>query len=63
MGHIGGLIGGIFFAWKGGPILRISGQPPLLNAVDVRKKSDVLLASLIVLFGFILIAIIPFVTG
>ena len=63
MGHIGGLIGGIFFAWKGGPILRINGQPPLLNAVDVRKKSDVLLASLIVLFGFILIAIIPFVTG
>ena len=63
MGHIGGLIGGLFFAWKGGPILRISGQPPFLDAADVRKKSDVLLASLIVLLGFILIAIIPFVTG
>ena len=63
MGHIGGLIGGVFFAWKGGPILKINGQPPTLYAVDIRKKSDVLTASLVVLFGFTIIAIIPFVTG
>jgi len=63
MGHIGGLIGGVFFAWKGGPILKIQGVPPTLYAVDIRKKSDVLTASLVVLFGFTIIAIIPFVTG
>ena len=63
MGHIGGLIGGIFFAWKGGPILKISGQPPVLYAVDTREKRDVLTASLVVLFGFTIIAIIPFITG
>jgi len=62
LGHIGGLIGGIFFAWKGGPILNIIGQPPLLEAVDVRKKKEIILAGLIVLVGFIIIAIIPFVT-
>ena len=63
MGHIGGLIGGIFFAWKAGPILKIQGVPPTLYAVDIREKSDVLKASLVVLFGFMIIAIIPFVTG
>ncbi len=63
IGHIGGLIGGIFFAWKGGPVLNISGQPPTLVLVDVRKKKDIILAGVIVLLGFIIIAIIPFITG
>ena len=62
LGHIGGLIGGIFFAWKAGPILNIRGQPPSLEAFDVRKEKEITLAGLIVLLGFIIIAIIPFVT-
>ncbi len=60
MGHIGGFLGGIFFAWKGGPILAVRGQTPFFDMVDVRKKSDVVLASAVVLIGFAIIALIPF---
>ena len=60
MGHIGGFLGGIFFAWMGGPLLRISGQPPFFDIVDVRKGREIVLASLAVLIGFIIIASIPF---
>ncbi len=63
MGHIGGLLGGIFFAWKAGPALRITGQPPFFEVVDVRKKGEVILASLTVLLGFTVIAAIPLLTS
>jgi rhomboid protease GluP len=60
MGHIGGLLGGIFFAWKAGPIMNITGQPPFFDMVDVRQKHEILLAGLVVLIGFAIIAAIPF---
>jgi rhomboid protease GluP len=63
MGHIGEAIGGLFFAWKAGPLLRVSGQPPLLKLVDQRKKWEVLVASLVVVIGFTVIALIPFFAG
>jgi len=63
MGHIGGLIGGVFFAWKGGPLLKISGEPPFFTVQDVRKQNEVLIASIVVVVGFTIIALIPFVTG
>jgi rhomboid protease GluP len=63
MGHIGGLIGGIFFAWKAGPLLKIAGQSPFLHIVDQRKKGDILIASLVVFIGFTVIALIPFFTS
>ena len=63
MGHIGGLIGGVFFAWRGGPTLRVAGQPPFYDMVDSRSSKEVLTASLVVLVGFIIIALIPFFTG
>jgi rhomboid protease GluP len=63
MGHIGGLIGGIFFAWKGGPMMKIAGQAPFLHIVDDRKKNDVILASVVVFIGFAIIALIPFFTS
>jgi len=63
MGHLGGLIGGVFFAWRAGPLLRVAGQPPFYDMVDTRKNKEVLTASLFVLVGFIIIALIPFVTG
>ena len=59
MGHIGGILSGIFFAWKGGPVLQIKGQPPFFEMVDVRKKSETLLAAAIVTAGFIFIAFLP----
>jgi rhomboid protease GluP len=63
MGHLGGLVGGVFFAWKAGPLLQIAGQPPFFDMVDTRSSKDVLTASLVVLVGFVLIALIPFITG
>lgn len=63
MGHIGGLLGGIFFAWKAGPVLKLSGQPPFLTVSDGRQKGDIVLASLVVLVGFMIIALIPYVTA
>jgi len=60
MGHIGGLLGGIFFAWKGGPILKVTGQPPFFDVFDIRKKGEIFIASLVVLLGFTAIALIPF---
>jgi rhomboid protease GluP len=63
MGHIGGLVGGFFFAWKAGPILRITGQPPFLEVRDIRKKWEIILASVVVLIGFIVIAYIPSMTS
>lgn len=61
MGHIGGFIGGIFFAWKGGPLLQITGQPPFLDVKDIRRQGEIIIASLVVFLGFIVIAIIPFI--
>ncbi len=63
MGHIGGLLGGIFFAWKAGPLLRITGQSPLFEVKDVRKIWEIVLASFFVLIGFAIIAYIPFMTS
>lgn len=63
MGHFGGLIGGVFFAWKGGPIMQVAGQPPFFDMVDIRKNKDVLIASISVLLGFTIIALIPFISG
>jgi rhomboid protease GluP len=63
MGHIGGLLGGIFFAWKAGPVLTLAGQPPFFSVIDARKKSEIILASLVVLLGFVIIALFPFVTS
>jgi len=62
MGHIGGLLGGSFFAWKAGPVLKLVGTPPFLSVSDGRQKNEVLIASLVVLVGFIIIALIPIIT-
>jgi len=62
-GHIGGILGGIFFAWKAGPILQIKGQPPFFEMTDTREKSEVLITALIVLAGFTIIAFLPTIAG
>jgi len=63
MGHVGGAIGGIFFAWKAGPLLQITGQPPFLDVLDIRRRGEVLTAALVVLLGFAVIALIPFISN
>jgi len=63
MGHIGGLLGGVFFAWKAGPELKLTGQPPFFSVKDGRRKADILIASMVVMVGFVVIALIPFLSA
>jgi rhomboid protease GluP len=46
-GHIGGLLGGIVFAWLGGPILGINGVYPNYILADQRKRSEIIQAVVI----------------
>ena len=52
-GHMGGLLGGVIFAFLGGPILKVEGISPNLRVVDTRETSDVVRAALvdILIFG------------
>jgi len=45
-GHIGGLLGGVLFAWFAGPVLKVEGVPPELSVVDQRESGDVIRAGL-----------------
>jgi rhomboid protease GluP len=55
-GHIGGLLGGVLFAWFGGPVLQVGGAYPDLEMVDTRSTNSVILAGLGVLLLFALLA-------
>jgi rhomboid protease GluP len=52
-GHIGGLLGGLIFAWFGGPLWQVEGIYPLLHLVDKRESRDVILgaAAVLIVFG------------
>ncbi len=52
-GHIGGLLGGLIFAWFGGPLWQVEGLYPLLRLVDKRVGRDVVLgaAAALIVFG------------
>jgi rhomboid protease GluP len=52
-GHIGGLLGGLVFAWFGGPIWQVEGIYPLLRLVDQRIGRDVVFgaAAVLIVFG------------
>lgn len=56
-GHLGGLVGGTLFSWLAGPILDLQGLFPDLNVVDRREPSQVILAGLLVLAVFGMIAV------
>ncbi len=45
-GHIGGLIGGAIFTWFGGPLYRLSEEPPVLKFEDQREEIQALYAFL-----------------
>jgi rhomboid protease GluP len=55
-GHVGGLLGGLLFAWLGGPLWKIEGIAPAYQVVDQRQSTQVQLASAAVLLVFGLIA-------
>jgi rhomboid protease GluP len=59
-GHIGGMLGGLLFAWFGGPIWKVEGLYPSLQVVDERKDNALLAGSLAVLLFFIPLAAMGF---
>jgi rhomboid protease GluP len=52
-GHVGGLFGGLIFAWFGGPNWKVEGIYPFFQLVDERESRDTLLAALAVLVPFV----------
>lgn len=44
-GHLGGLVGGLLFAWFGGPVWDVRGIPPNLMVADRREPIQVELAT------------------
>lgn len=57
-GHVGGLIGGVAFAWFAGPILKVEGIAPDLHLKDQRQEGADLLSSLGVGLIFAMLALV-----
>jgi rhomboid protease GluP len=57
-GHLGGLLGGVIFAWLAGPLLKVEAGADGLQVVDQRDSHDLLLGALVVgsVFTFVAIA-------
>jgi rhomboid protease GluP len=51
-GHIGGLLGGLIFAWFSGPRWQVAGIYPQLNLQDQREGQDLVLGAALVLLVF-----------
>jgi len=56
-GHIGGLIGGVVFAFLAGPQWEVTGSYPEMRVTDKQKNSMVLVSALIVMLMFLVAAI------
>jgi rhomboid protease GluP len=56
-GHMGGLLGGGIFAWLGGPLLEVQGIVPDIKLVDSRESREVVVASIVDLLIFGLLAL------
>ncbi len=52
-GHLGGILGGIIFAWFGGPRWKLEGFTPAVKLVDEREGQGALAGTLAVLIFFI----------
>jgi rhomboid protease GluP len=57
-GHLGGLIGGVSFAWLAGPVLRLEGIYPTYALVDTRSARNAWLAALGVGGVFLLLVLV-----
>jgi rhomboid protease GluP len=51
-GHIGGLIGGLIFAWFAGPIWEVQGVMPNFHVVDQREPRSVMTGAALVVLVF-----------
>ena len=60
-GHVGGLLGGLVFAWFGGPLWTLEGLPPTVKLVDSRESIHTQLAGFVVLAVFGGLALLRFI--
>jgi rhomboid protease GluP len=51
-GHVGGLLGGLVFAWFAGPMWEVQGLMPSLRLVDKREPRDVITGAAVVILIF-----------
>jgi rhomboid protease GluP len=57
-GHLGGLIGGLAFAWLGGPIYQVTGMMPDLKLVNVRPKQQMWSVGILVFLVFTILVLL-----
>jgi rhomboid protease GluP len=57
-GHVGGLIGGLIFAWFAGPVWEVQGVVPALHIADKREPREVITGAAIVILVFGALAVI-----
>jgi rhomboid protease GluP len=57
-GHVGGLVGGLIFAWFAGPLWDVEGLPPYLHLADKREPREVLTGAAVVMLIFGALAVI-----
>jgi rhomboid protease GluP len=57
-GHVGGLMGGLIFAWFAGPHWKVEGLLPDLRVVDQREPRDVIVGASVVAIIFCTLAAI-----
>ncbi len=57
-GHVGGLIGGLIFAWFAGPVWEVQGIVPALHMADKRETREVLNGAAIVVLLFSALAVL-----
>ncbi|HMD90360.1 MAG TPA: rhomboid family intramembrane serine protease [Anaerolineaceae bacterium] len=60
-GHLGGLLGGLAFAWFAGPVFKVSGLMPDLYLEDQTSSSQVVMSGLIVTLIFCMLAALKFI--
>lgn len=61
-GHIGGLLGGVAFAWLAGPLLDVRGIYPIFSITDRRSRGEVLRAGVGVALFFAALAAVAIFT-
>lgn len=62
-GHIGGLVGGVAFAWFGGPLLAVDGIYPSLQVINSRSSRQMWLAALAIFGVFAALAAFGTIVG
>jgi rhomboid protease GluP len=60
-GHLGGLLGGLAFAWFASPVFKVNGLMPDLYLEDQRTTSQVVISGLVVTLIFSILAAIRFI--